>query len=232
MRRPSTTLPAVGPTSAVQLVAGARGAEPVEPAAGARGAERSDRVAGAGGPDPADRAAGAGGAEPAEVADRSALDEPRLLRIQEVAADTGLTPRSIRYYEELGLLRPAGRSQGAYRLYDASDRERLRFIRGLRDDAGFSLAEIHLLLEDEDARIRDRERFREAGDADEKRAILRGLIDRVDRQVATLEEKAARLGEMVRSTRDRRDHLRAHLTELDGGPAAHLPGAPHREVAP
>ena len=59
----------------------------------------------------------------------------RLLRIQEVATELGLTPRSIRYYEELGLLSPAARSQGAYRLYDASDVERLRFIKALRDDA-------------------------------------------------------------------------------------------------
>ena len=81
----------------------------------------------------------------------------RLLRIQEVAADTGLTPRAIRYYEELGLLAPAARSDGAYRLYDAEDLERLRFIRGLRDDAGFSLAEIGQLLEDEQARTRNRQ---------------------------------------------------------------------------
>ncbi|MDQ3126870.1 MAG: MerR family transcriptional regulator, partial [Chloroflexota bacterium] len=76
-------------------------------------------------------------------------DEPRLRRIQEVAAELGLTARSIRYYEELGLLAPAARSEGAYRLYDADDIERLRFIKGLRDDAGFSLAEIGQLLEDE-----------------------------------------------------------------------------------
>ena len=88
---------------------------------------------------------------------------PRLLRIQEVAHETGLTPRSIRYYGEFGLLRPAARSPGAYRLYDTSDLERLRFIRELRDDAGFSLAEIGLLLEDEAARIRDAERSARPG---------------------------------------------------------------------
>ncbi len=70
-------------------------------------------------------------------------------RIQEVAAETGLTTRAIRYYEEIGLLEPAARSDGAYRLYDASDLERLRFIKSLRDDAGFSLAQIGQLLEDE-----------------------------------------------------------------------------------
>lgn len=146
---------------------------------------------------------------------------PRLLRIQEVAAATGLTPRSIRYYEEMGLLRPAARSSGDYRLYDASDIERLRFIRDLRDDAGFSLAEIGILLEDEDVRIRDRGRFAATADTAEKRAIVRDLIARMDRQVATLEEKAGRLRAMIEAAEARRDHLRAHLAELEGRGPAH-----------
>jgi DNA-binding transcriptional MerR regulator len=169
---------------------------------------------------------------PAPVTEPSALAAPRLLRIQEVAAGTGLTPRSIRYYEEIGLLRPAARSQGAYRLYDASDLERLGFIRELRDDAGFSLAEIALLLEDEEARIRDRDRFVATGRPAEKRAILRDLIARMDRQVATLEEKADRLRAMLEAAGTRRAHLRAHLAELEGGAPAHLPGAPHAETGP
>ena len=86
--------------------------------------------------------------------------EPRLLRIQEVAAEVGLTTRSIRYYEEIGLLEPAARSDGDYRLFDASDLERLRFIKSLRDDAGFSLAQVGQMLEDEAARARNRERLR------------------------------------------------------------------------
>jgi DNA-binding transcriptional MerR regulator len=143
------------------------------------------------------------------------------MRIHEVAAATGLTPRSIRYYEEVGLLRPAARSQSDYRLYDASDLERLRFIRDLRDEAGFSLAEIGQLLEDEDARIRDRERFQASADTAEKRAIVRDLISRVDRQVATLEAKVARLRAMIETAEGRRSHLRAHLAELEGSGPAH-----------
>ena len=54
------------------------------------------------------------------AAPADAPDAP-LLRIQEVAAETGLTSRAIRYYEEMGLLEPAARSDGAYRLFDASD---------------------------------------------------------------------------------------------------------------
>src|SRR3954462_11323218 len=117
---------------------------------------------------------------------------PRLLRIQEVAEDTGLTPRTIRYYEEVGLLAPAARSEGAYRLYDGDDIERLRFIKGLRDDAGFSLAEIGQLLEDETARARIGARFRQTDDPVERRTLLQEGIARIDRQVETLRSKIVR----------------------------------------
>jgi DNA-binding transcriptional MerR regulator len=139
-----------------------------------------------------------------------------LLRIQEVASEVGLTPRAIRYYEEVGLLKPAGRSDGAYRLYDASDLERLRFIRSLRDDAGFSLAQIGQLLEDEAARERNRERFRSSDDPKERRVLLEDALVRVDRQIGTLRDKAARLATMIDEVEERRVHLAAHLAELDG----------------
>lgn len=141
----------------------------------------------------------------------------RLLRIQEVAADTGLTPRTIRYYEELGLLAPAARSEGAYRLYDAEDLERLRFIRGLRDHAGFSLAEIGQLLEDEAARARNRERFRATTDDAERRRIVLDAIAIVDRQVTTLRAKIGRLEAMVVEAEERRAHLAGHLADLEAG---------------
>ena len=148
--------------------------------------------------------------------------EQQLLRIQDVAAEVGLTPRSIRYYEELGLLRPAARSEGAYRLYDADDLARLAFIRGLRDDAGFSLAEIGQLLEDEEARARNRERFRETESLEERRRILDDAMDRVDRQMASLQRKVDRLEAMIQDAEGRRAHLRSHLDALDSGtPVVH-----------
>ncbi len=141
----------------------------------------------------------------------------RLLRIQEVAAETGLTPRSIRYYEEIGLLEPAGRSDGDYRLYDADDLERLRFIRGLRDDAGFSLAEVGQLLEDERARARNRVRFRATRDRGERVAIVRDAIASVDRQIATLRRQVERIEAMVAEAEARRSHLDEHLADLLAG---------------
>ncbi|HEU4673593.1 MAG TPA: MerR family transcriptional regulator [Candidatus Limnocylindrales bacterium] len=142
--------------------------------------------------------------------------EGRLLKIQEVAAELGLTPRRIRYYEELGLLRPAARSEGDYRLYDADDLERLSFIKGLRDDAGFSLAEIGQLLEDELARARNRERYRATESVEERRAILGDAVDRIDRQIDSLRDKIGRLEAMIDEADGRRAHLLAHRAELDG----------------
>ena len=141
--------------------------------------------------------------------------EAPLLRIQEVADLVGLTARSIRYYEEVGLLEPAARSEGAYRLYDADDVARLQFIKGLRDDAGFSLAEIGRLLEDETARAANRTRFRESRSATERRAVLLDGIERIDRQVATLRAKIDRLESMIRGATDRRSHLVGHLAEIE-----------------
>ena len=158
--------------------------------------------------------------------------EPALLRIQDVAAETGLTTRTIRYYEEMGLLEPAARSDGAYRLFDASDLERLRFIRSLRDDAGFSLAQIGQLLEDEAARERNRVRFRSSGDQAERRALLAESMIRVDRQIATLETKRARLEAMIADARARRRHLDEHLANLDGGPDPHPGQGPHQAREP
>jgi DNA-binding transcriptional MerR regulator len=156
-----------------------------------------------------------------------AAPEPALLRIQDVAAETGLTTRAIRYYEEIGLLEPAARSDGAYRLFDASDLERLRFIRSLRDDAGFSLAQIGQLLEDEAARERNRLRFRTTGDKAERRALLNDATARVDRQIETLEAKRARLDAMIADARARRRHLDEHIANLDGGPDPHPGHGPH-----
>jgi MerR family transcriptional regulator, repressor of the yfmOP operon len=146
-----------------------------------------------------------------------------LLRIHEVGAALGLTTRTLRYYEELGLLKPAARSEGDYRLYDEDDVERLRFIKGLRDDAGFSLAEIGQLLEDDEARNRNRDRFRASHDPVERRAIIDDALARVDRQVASLRSKMDRLAEMIEEAEGRREHLQTHVAELDAG----LEPAPH-----
>lgn len=151
-----------------------------------------------------------------ETPTRETAEEP-LLRIQAVADQVGLTPRSIRYYEEMGLVKPAARSDGAYRLYDADDVARLQFIKDLRDETGFSLAEIGQLLEDENARQSIGARFRASSNPDERRALLLDGLARIDRQVATLRAKIQRINEMIGAAEARQVHLKDHLAELEPG---------------
>ena len=113
----------------------------------------------------------------------------------------------------MGLLRPAARSGGDYRLYDASDLERLRYIKNLRDVAGFSLSEIGALLEDEDVRARNRAAYRVTDDPAERRRLLAESLIRLDHQIATLRAKMERLGAMADEAEARRARLTAKLDD-------------------
>jgi MerR family copper efflux transcriptional regulator len=68
-----------------------------------------------------------------------------LLNIGEAARDSGVTAKSIRHYESIGLIPPANRTFANYRLYTRNDVETLRFIRHARN-VGFSLDNIQSLL--------------------------------------------------------------------------------------
>src|SRR5205807_2509270 len=75
------------------------------------------------------------------------------MRIGDVARSVGTTPRTIRYYEEIGLLPPApARASGRHRTYSAQEVERLREVMRLRDLLGVSLEELKTLLAAEEAR--------------------------------------------------------------------------------
>src|ERR687888_2631007 len=97
----------------------------------------------------------------------------RRYRIGEVAELVGTTPRTIRYYEEVGLLAaPPAHEKGRHRTYDDADVRRLQELIRLRDLLGVSLDELKRLVEAEEARAALRERWEHtAGDAD-RRAIL------------------------------------------------------------
>ena len=76
------------------------------------------------------------------------------MQIGKIARATGTKVNTVRYYEEIGLLKPAPRSQSGRRIYVDADVERLAFIRRARG-LGFSVSEVRSLLEVSDAPNRD-----------------------------------------------------------------------------
>jgi len=73
------------------------------------------------------------------------------MHIGELAEQTGLSLRTIRHYDEIGLLKPTGRTEGGFRLYTADDRDRLLLIRRMKP-LGYTLEEMSELLAALDAR--------------------------------------------------------------------------------
>lgn len=67
------------------------------------------------------------------------------MKIGGLAEKAGVTPRTIRYYEELNIIKPAGYSEKGFRLYSESTLDRLNFIKDLKD-LDFTLEEIKKLI--------------------------------------------------------------------------------------
>jgi MerR family transcriptional regulator, repressor of the yfmOP operon len=134
------------------------------------------------------------------------------LRIEAVARRTGLTKRTIRYYEQIGLLSACGRSEGGFRLFSEADVARLERIQALKDSAGLSLAEIHELLDAESVRDRIRERYRATDDPVLKRAMLAESRSVLGRQLALIERKRRKLDELAAEYEERLQRI-AQLDE-------------------
>lgn len=107
------------------------------------------------------------------------------MQIGEVATRTGLSLRTIRYYEEVGLVAPSARSAGGFRLYDQADVERLDLVKRMKP-LDFSLEDMRELLE---------------------------VVDALDAGAPGVDREAlmARLAAVERSARERVESLRGKL---------------------
>ena len=121
------------------------------------------------------------------------------LRIGEVAHRVGVTPRTIRYYEELGLLGSgAEREKGTHRTYAEADVGRLQELIRLRDLLGLTLEELVELAEAEGARAALRGRWAEDPSDEERLRIVEEAIPHVERQLALVRGRQATLEEFAR----------------------------------
>jgi DNA-binding transcriptional MerR regulator len=140
----------------------------------------------------------------------------RSLRIGEVAELTGTTPRTIRYYEEIGLLPDADRAHGKHRCYTEADVERVREIIRLRDLLGLSLDQLSELLAAETARAELRREYAQAEDPATRGRILDQALVHIATQLALVRQRRRELEQLERELVDKRRAIHRRLAELDG----------------
>ncbi|MCA1780850.1 MAG: MerR family transcriptional regulator [Dermatophilaceae bacterium] len=125
-----------------------------------------------------------------------------LMHIGEVVERTGLSHRTIRYYEEVGLLKPAGRTDGGFRLYDEGGIDRLLLIMPMKP-LGFSIDEIRELLTASDTiadpTISDAEHAQARAILDAAHAQAETSIAELKAATARAEAFTRRLGREIRA---------------------------------
>jgi DNA-binding transcriptional MerR regulator len=138
------------------------------------------------------------------------------VKIGEVAREVGTTPRTIRYYEEIGLLGGSeDRSAGAHRSFDARDVERLRDALRLKDLLGLSLDELREVLEAEEARAALRNEWHTAEPSKgRRREILEEAAGHLDRQLELVRRRRAAIDELEADLVSRRRRVRSRLSRL------------------
>ena len=137
------------------------------------------------------------------------------LRIGDVAKRVGVTPRTIRYYEELGLLGSGStRDKGAHRTYAEADVGRLQELIRLRDLLGLTLEELVELAEAEEARAALRGRWEENPTDEERLRIVEEAIPHVERQLELVRGRQATLDEFARELETKLRRLRSRRREL------------------
>jgi DNA-binding transcriptional MerR regulator len=145
------------------------------------------------------------------------MTETREVRYQigEVAERTGVTQRTLRFYEEKGLLTPSERMEGGFRLYSDNDVERIEMIKKLQGLLNLSLAEIKDMVEAEEIRAQIRATFSPDRTLPARRERVTKVIGAVRRQLEIVETKVTALEEMRHELQERLGTVEARLQQID-----------------
>ena len=139
----------------------------------------------------------------------------RSLRIGELAELTGTTPRTIRYYEEIGLLDGAAdRDQGKHRCYTQADVDRVREIVRLRDLLGLSLEQLSKLLEAESARAELRREYQQTDAPAARCSILEQALGHIATQLELVRGRKHELEQLERELVEKQRSVKQRVSEL------------------
>ena len=144
-----------------------------------------------------------------------AVSRGESLRIGDVARLVGTTPRTIRYYEEIGLLPEAPtRPAGQHRLYTQSEVERLSEVMRLKHLLGVSLEELKTLLTAEEARAEVRAQLqRDDVDASRRQELLHVALGHIERQLELVRNRAVELTKLEQELTDTRKRVMRRIRE-------------------
>ncbi|MCK9896706.1 MerR family transcriptional regulator [Frankia sp. AgB32] len=140
-----------------------------------------------------------------------------LLGIGQAAQELGVSVRALRYYQEMGLITPSGRTSGGNRLYAEPDLARVRRIRELQTLLGFNLDEIRAILSSEDRLTQVRLEYRAASDDGDRLRLLLEAQAAYQRLRGEVDEKVSRLT----AFRDEIDERLARTERLLGDAVVH-----------
>ena len=137
------------------------------------------------------------------------------LRIGEAALRAGVSERTLRYYEELGLLCPATHRPGGNRRYGDAEIERVQRIRHLQELVGLNLDEIRCVLASEDRIGALRAQWHASEDREMRTGVLRDAIAATEPLVTQVTDRREQLDAFLGELKERLERYRALLEELE-----------------
>ncbi|MGR5984453.1 MerR family transcriptional regulator [Bacillus cytotoxicus] len=134
-----------------------------------------------------------------------------MYKIDEVTKQVGLTKRTLRYYEEIGLIHPPERSEGNIRLYTDRDIERIKKIVEAKEVLGITLQEMRHFLS-----LKERMEKRRNSDNPLDRAMIQEIKDMLESQVQTLDIKMKQMERVKAELEDSLERARNFLEKTKG----------------
>ena len=151
---------------------------------------------------------------PAMAEQQLAKDIP-CLQIGEVADRTGVTQRTLRFYEERGLLKPPSRMDGGFRLYSEDDVARVEQIKRLQSLLGLTLAEIKDMVEAEEIKEELRATYRPDLEVDERLKRVNKRIEVTERQDSIISTKLEAMAVMKKELEEKLTKYREVRADLE-----------------
>ncbi len=137
------------------------------------------------------------------------------LKIDDVAKQSGLTKRTIRYYEQIGLLASPPRSEGGIRLYSEEHVEFLKKITNAKEVMGFSLSELQEFITLSDTLELQKHDYRQFKGTSQQKEKLEKVLMTVEEQLKLLEQKKKNILKVEGDLVSLRDRAKAALIRFE-----------------